>query len=98
MPFKQIDVKNVIKEKCQQDPEFEKEYRKIKEEYLLIDQIKKARQDSGMTQKELARKIGVTQQVISRFENEKHVPNLDSFLRILDGLDLEVSIKKKELQ
>ncbi len=52
MPFKQIDAKDVIKEKIQQDPEFEKEYHKIKEEYLLIDQVKKARQAIGMTQKE----------------------------------------------
>ncbi len=98
MPFKQIDVKNVISEKIQQDPEFEREYEKIKHEYLLIDQVKNARQAIGMTQKELARKIGVSQQVISRFENEKHVPKLDNFLKILDGLDLEIEIKKKELQ
>ncbi|WP_283409310.1 helix-turn-helix transcriptional regulator [Anoxynatronum buryatiense] len=49
-----------------------------------------------MTQKELARKIGVSQQVISRFENEKHVPKLDNFLKILNGLDLEISIRKKQ--
>ena len=98
MPFKQIDAKNVIKEKIQQDPGFEKEYHKIKEEYLLIDQVKKARQAIGMTQKELARKVGVSQQVISRFENEKHIPKLDNFLKILNGLDLELSIRKKELQ
>ena len=95
MPFKQVDVKKIVREKIQQDPDFRKEYHKIKEEYHLIDQVKKARQSSGMTQKELAKKVGVSQQVISRFENEKHVPKLDNFLKILSGLDLELSIKKK---
>jgi len=95
MPFKQINAKRVIGDKMRQDWEFEREYHKIKEEYFLIDQVKKARQASGMTQKELARKVGVSQQVISRFENEKHVPKLDNFLKILNGLDLEISIRKK---
>ena len=95
MPFKQINAKRVIGDKMRQDSEFEREYHKIKEEYFLIDQVKKARQASGMTQKELARKVGVSQQVISRFENEKHIPKLDNFLKILNGLDLEISIRKK---
>lgn len=42
----------------------------------------------GLTQQKLADKIGVKQQIISRFEREKHVPNLSNFIKILEGLDL----------
>ena len=49
----------------------------------------------GLTQENLAKKIGVKQQVISRFEQEKHIPTLDSFIRILDGIGLELVLQKK---
>ncbi|WP_165608369.1 helix-turn-helix domain-containing protein [Desulfoscipio geothermicus] len=49
----------------------------------------------GLTQENLAKKIGVKQQVISRFEQEKHTPTLDNFIRILDGIGLELVLQKK---
>ena len=65
-------------------------------EYSLIEQAIIARKKQGLTQKELADKIGVKQQVISRFENEKKVPTLDNFVNILEGLDLDLVIKNKD--
>ncbi len=40
--------------------------------------------------------VGVKQQVISRFEREKHIPTLDNFLKILDGVGLELKLEKKQ--
>lgn len=96
MPFKKIDVKKTVNEKIGADKEFAKAYEEIKREYSLIEQISNTRKEKGLTQQQLADKVGVSQQVISRFENEKHAPTLDSFLKILDGLDLEITIDKKE--
>lgn len=96
MPFKKIDAKKMIQERIKNDKEFAKAYEEVKKEYTLIQQVTKARKEMGLTQKELADKVGVTQQIISRFENEKHAPTLDNFLKILDGLDLEISINKKK--
>jgi DNA-binding XRE family transcriptional regulator len=95
MPFKKIDAKKLVEEKINQDIEFEKNYNLIKEQYTLIQQVTKIRKEMGLTQKDLADKIGVKQQVISRLENEKHVPTLDNFIKILEGLDLELTIKKR---
>lgn len=96
MPFKKIDAKKLVKDKINEDKEFEKHYDQLKDQYTLIQQVTKVRKEMGLTQKDLANKIGMKQQVISRVENEKHVPTLDSFIRILDGLDLELTIKKKD--
>ncbi len=97
MPFKKIDAKKMVNEKIKTDHEFAKAYEEVKKEYSLIEQIANARKEMGLTQQELAEKIGVSQQVISRFENEKHAPTLDRFLKILEGLDLEITINKKRL-
>ncbi len=95
MPFKKIDAKEIIKEKINNDKGFEDAYNEIKSEYALIREVVKRRKELGLTQKSLAEKIGVQQQVISRFEREKHIPTLDNFLKMLKALDLEISIKKK---
>ena len=38
--------------------------------------IKKIRQDNKLTQKELADKLGVTYQAVSKWENGKNVPDI----------------------
>lgn len=95
MPFKKINAKEIIYEKCQCDAEFNKSYSDIKKEYSFIREIVKTRKEMGLTQESLAKRIGVKQQVISRFEQEKNIPNLDSLLKIVDGLGLEIRLHKK---
>ncbi|WP_053954660.1 helix-turn-helix transcriptional regulator [Inediibacterium massiliense] len=96
MPFKKINAQEIVKDKIEKDQEFKAAYEEISEEYKLIREVVKARKEMGLTQQNLADKIGVKQQVISRFENERHIPTLDNFLKILHGLDLEISICKKK--
>lgn len=97
MGFNIIDVKSIVK-KERKDKEFDFEYRKIIHEYNLIETIVNIRKEKQMTQKELARITGVSQQAISRLELEKHIPTMDTFIKILDGLGLELNIVQKEEQ
>jgi len=39
--------------------------------------------------------VGISQQEISRFEKEKHIPKLTSFIRILEALDMEIKLESK---
>ncbi len=94
MAFNKIDVKSIVKEE-RKDKEFDLEYRKIKQEYKLIEKLVETRKEKNMTQKELAEITGVSQQAISRLELEKHIPKMDTFIKILDGLDLELTIVQK---
>ncbi|MFA5585914.1 MAG: helix-turn-helix transcriptional regulator [Saccharofermentanales bacterium] len=94
MNFEKICVKEIVEEK-RQDPNFDREYRKIKQEYKLIDRIVNERKKRNITQKELAAMTGISQQSISRLEREKHMPKIDTLMKLLDGLDLELTVVAK---
>lgn len=94
MGFKKIDVKHIVEEE-RKNKEFDLEYKKIKNEYNLIEKFVETRKRKNITQKELAEVTGVSQQAISRLELEKHMPKIDTFIKILDGLDLELTIVEK---
>ena len=49
----------------------------------LSGQIKKYRDQLGLSQEELAEKIFVTRQSISNWENDKTYPDLQSLLRLV---------------
>lgn len=95
MSFEKIKVKDLVSEK-RKDPNFDKEYRKVKQEYKLIEQIVNERKGRNITQKELAAMTGLAQQSISRLEREKHIPNMDTLMKVLDGLGLELCLIEKK--
>lgn len=94
MPFKKMNIKAVIEEK-RKDHEFNLHYVEVEKEYDLIRQVVEARKELGMTQKNLAETVGISQQEISRFENERHIPKLSSFIKIIEALGLELRLEKK---
>ena len=75
MPLKKVNIKQIVNEKKQKNVEFAKAYCEVEKECELVRQIVRIRKAEKITQKELAQKIGVQQQVISRFEREKHIPH-----------------------
>lgn len=94
MPFKKMNIKETIEEK-RKDPEFDLHYLEVQREYELIRQVVEARKELGLTQKSLADTVGISQQEISRFENERHIPKLSSFIKIIEALGLELRLEKK---
>ena len=61
----------------------------------LIDEIVEIRKAENMSQIELAKKAGSTQQVISRLERKTNSPSLKLFISILDALGYKLQIVKK---
>ena len=53
-------------------------------------QIKKYRVLRGMTQNDLAEKIGLTEKQISKIETGVHYPKFENFVKILDVLNIEM--------
>lgn len=94
MGFNKIDVKSIVNEE-RKDKKFDLEYKKVKQEYKLIEKLIETRKERNMTQKELATITGVSQQAISRLELERHIPKMDTFIKVLDGLDLELTITQR---
>lgn len=56
----------------------------------LIELIKETRKARKITQKEVADNIGIGQDQYSRYENGKAKMSLETFLKIVQILDLEI--------
>ncbi|MBT4124347.1 MAG: helix-turn-helix transcriptional regulator [Candidatus Pacebacteria bacterium] len=74
------------------DPEFKKEYDLLEPEFAIIEAILKKRIESGLSQKQLAEKIGTKQSAISRIENGNANPSLKFLQKIAKGLDTKLKI------
>lgn len=78
--------------------EFKKENPLDKESQLQIDLVVKivdARESKGITQKELAGKVGMSQPQLAKIETFQTEPKIGTLLRLLDGLDLTISVREK---
>ena len=53
--------------------------------------IKELRKKQGMSQKDLADKLGITPVMISQYENEKRNPKLETLQKISDALEVDIS-------
>ncbi len=94
MPFKKIDVKELLNEELKND-EFKSNFEQVKKGYELIEQIVRIRKLKKISQCELAKKASVSQQAISRLEREKHIPKIDTLMKIIDGLDLKLTLTER---
>ncbi len=81
-------------EKQLKDPEFRKEYEALEPEYQLAKSIIELRLKRGITQKELAEKIGTKQSGISRLEsvNAHSNPSLSMLERVAEALDAKLVV------
>ena len=65
-------------------------------EKSLISAIVDAREQSGLTQKQLSELCGVKQPVIARLESAVHSPQINSIIKILKPLGYSLSVVKDE--
>ncbi|MCX6064952.1 MAG: helix-turn-helix transcriptional regulator [Chloroflexi bacterium] len=75
------------------DPNFEKKYLRTSALYRLADEVLLLRKQRGLTQKELAEKVGTTQAVISRLESASVKPSMETILKIAEALDAAVDVR-----
>jgi len=76
---KSIEEKH--KEMLVGDPEYAKVFADMEEEFQLVNELIRARIRSGMTQKQLAEKMGTTQSSVARLESGGSLPSLRSLKR-----------------
>ncbi|WP_322061402.1 helix-turn-helix transcriptional regulator [Paraburkholderia sp. J63] len=67
-------------ERMMQDPEFRAAYDALEEEFTALDALLTARKQAGLTQAQVAERMGTTTSAVSRLESslasEKHSPSL----------------------
>lgn len=86
---------NALKSRC---PEFKQD---LLEEYHLQKvslRVIKLRLDLGLTQKEMASKLGMLESQYCRLEKGKHNPTMLSLIEITDlfGYDFDFKVKKRK--
>ena len=76
------------------DPAFKKAWQDLDGEFEILDSIIKARESAGLTQEELAKRIGTKQPALSRLERGGfQKANLETLRKIADALDVKLIIK-----
>lgn len=58
----------------------------------LIDELIRARNEKGITQRELEELSGVSQPVIARIEKGKTVPRIDTVIKLLSALGKTLAV------
>lgn len=84
-----------FKAKILQDKEIAKSYEKLEPEFALIKIIIEKRLEKGLSQRDLACKVGTKQSAISRLESGRSNPSMAFLQKIAKALNsnLEVSFK-----
>ena len=83
--------KEYLKESLK-DPEFRAAYNALEPEYKLASSLIEARLAQKLTQEELAKKAGVTQNTITRLESGTTNPTFATITRVASALGKELSL------
>ncbi|MBI4099590.1 helix-turn-helix transcriptional regulator [Candidatus Microgenomates bacterium] len=89
---KHMDVEVWIKESLK-NPKIKAEYDKLQPEFAVIRAVIDARMKKGLTQKQLAGKIGTKQSVISRLESGRGNPSLAFLKRLAQAFNTNLEIR-----
>lgn len=96
MPFVEVNVKREIEKRRQNNEQFKKEWDESRAEYRLIGEMISLRKQENITQKELAKLTGKTQQTISKIERRESIPTIAAFNKLLNVLGYELKIVKRQ--
>lgn len=83
----------ILKKELLRNKKVAEEYKRLRPRYQLISQLMEARIRKGITQKELAKRIGTKQSAIARVESGNANPSIDFLERLLKGLGSELVIQ-----
>ncbi len=88
------DLRKYITKRKSRDPEFKKDYDRKYEEFKIGVSLKTAREEAGLTQEELAKKLHTKKSAISRIENHAKdikLSTLENFVHAL-GKNLRIEV------
>ena len=76
-------------------PEVNAAYDGLAEEFAFLDEVLKARADAGLTQAEVAERIGTTQSAVARLESAaaKHSPSIATLQKYAKALGYRVEVR-----
>jgi transcriptional regulator with XRE-family HTH domain len=80
------------------DPAYRKEYEALEGEFALAAALIRVRADAGLTQEQLAARMGTKQEVVARWEGGKVMPSTRTLARLAKatGTTLKISFGPSE--
>jgi ribosome-binding protein aMBF1 (putative translation factor) len=75
------------------DPELQAEYERLRPRFEIVKQLIGARRKANLSQRELARRVGVSQSVIGRLESGEHSPRLETVVDVAGALGMRLDVK-----
>jgi transcriptional regulator with XRE-family HTH domain len=84
-----------LRAKALAQAEVKAEYEKLADEFSFLDEFLKARAAQGLTQAQVAEKIGTTQSAVARMESGsgKHSPSLATLAKYADALGCKLEVR-----
>lgn len=82
-----------LKKEMLADPKVAAEYDRIGPVYDLVGTMVEARHAAGLTQGEVAARIGTTQSAIARLENAHHLPSLAMVARYAGAVGRKLNLR-----
>ena len=79
--------------KWMKQPTYRKAYEALEEEFILASAMIDVRNRAGLTQEELARKMGTTQPVVARLESGRTRPSMRTLERLAEATGSRLLIR-----
>ncbi len=85
--------RKVLKKELMKDKAVAREYKRLALRYEFISSLIEARKKMGLTQEELAKKIGTKQASIARLESGRANPTIGFLEKLAKALDSKLTVK-----
>jgi DNA-binding XRE family transcriptional regulator len=82
-----------VKKKLLKNPKVRAEYERLDSEFALIRTMIEARTKAGLSQDELAERMGTTQSTVARLESGKQLPSMRTLYRYAEATGTRPVIK-----
>ena len=78
------------------NPELQAEAERLAPRFELIDRLIRARQRAGLSQRELAERMGRSQAVVSRLESAEHSPRIETLMEYAEACGYRIELRVVE--
>jgi ribosome-binding protein aMBF1 (putative translation factor) len=75
------------------DPDVKREFDALEQEYAIASELIRARARAGLSQAELAARMGTSQSAIARLESGRTLPSAKTLLRFAEATKSKVELR-----
>ncbi len=75
------------------DPKVKREYDALEAEFAIASELIRARMRAGLSQAELAKRMGTSQSAVARLESGQTLPSTKTLLRFAEATRSKVKLK-----